>query len=414
MPCRVLFVTWDGPQVSYLESLFVPIFERLNGLGIHFDVLQFRWGEPELTLRATRRCREAEIGYRAVIVRRGIPVVAPFATALLGSRDVKRAVEDFGSDLVMPRSLLPALAALAAGGSRLRPMVHDADGLEADERVDFRGLSRANPVYRLLRMVERRAIADSRSVLVRTPEAAEILSRRASIGPERFRVVTNGRDPDLFHPPSPAQRREARAELGLPPDAPVLVYAGSIGPQYRMDKVAKAIAAVRRLAPDARLLLLTSEPSRALDVLERHDAEIARFTTALTVEPERVPFCLGAADAGLSFRSEAFSTRAIAPVKLGEYLLCGLPVIGTLAAGARLDEEIVFSDRSGADAAAEWLVGKVLPNRETMAKRARTVGLGHFSINASVRDYAQAIAAAWPGHGVARTEGDTMKTAIPS
>src|SRR5689334_22273616 len=123
MPCRVLFVTWDGPQVSYLESLFVPIFERLGGLGVHFDVLQFRWGEPALTIRAMRRCRDAGIGYRAVIVRRGLPVIAPFATALLGSRDVRSAVKDFGSDILMPRSLLPAIAVLAAGGSRLRPLL---------------------------------------------------------------------------------------------------------------------------------------------------------------------------------------------------------------------------------------------------------------------------------------------------
>ncbi|MGE5064161.1 MAG: hypothetical protein ACM3IG_08850, partial [Myxococcales bacterium] len=129
---------------------FVPIFERLGGLGIHFDVLQFRWGEPALTIRAGRRCRDAAIGYRAVIVRSGLPVVAPFLTALLGSREVRQAVRDFGSDLVMPRSILPALAVLAGGGRRLRPMLYDADGLEADERVDFRGLSRGNPVYRLL------------------------------------------------------------------------------------------------------------------------------------------------------------------------------------------------------------------------------------------------------------------------
>src|SRR5689334_17603136 len=178
MPCRVLFVTWDGPQVSYLESLFVPIFERLGGLGVHFDVLQFRWGEPALTIRANRRCRDAGLGYRAEIVRRGLPVVAPFLTALLGSREIRKAVRDFESDLVMPRSLLPALAVLGAGGNRLRPMIYDADGLEADERVDFRGLSRGNPVYRLLRQIERQAVIQARSVLVRSADAAAVLAER--------------------------------------------------------------------------------------------------------------------------------------------------------------------------------------------------------------------------------------------
>ena len=390
MPCRVLFVTWDGPQVSYLESLFIPIFERLSGLGIHFDVLQFRWGEPALTIRANRRCRDAGLGYRAVIVRRGLPVVAPFVSALVGSREVGRAVRDFGTDLVMPRSLLPALAVLAAGGNRLRPMIYDADGLEADERVDFRGLSRGNPVYRLLRQVERRAVVQSRSVLVRSADAAAILAERASVDRNRFHVVTNGRDPTLFRPATPAARRKARAELGLPLDAPVLVYSGSIAPQYRLDKVAGAIAAVRRLAPDAQLLVLTSEPSRALDMLEGHLPGIGGFTEAVTVQPERVPFYLGAADAGLSFRSEAFSTRAIAPVKLGEYLLCGLPVIGTAAAGsAALDREVFFADGGDSDAAAQWLLAR--PAK--IARRAREAGLEYFSLEASVAAYSNAIAA---------------------
>jgi glycosyltransferase involved in cell wall biosynthesis len=393
MPCRVLFVTWDGPQVSYLESLFVPIFERLGGLGVHFDVLQFRWGEPALTIRAMRRCRDAGIGYRAVIVRRGLPVIAPFATALLGSRDVRSAVEDFGSDILMPRSLLPAIAVLAAGGSRLRPLLYDADGLEADERVDFRGLSRGNPIYRLLRQVERRAVIESRSVLVRSTDAAIILSERASVDQERFHVVTNGRDPKQFRPATPATRCKARAELGLPTDAPVLVYSGSIGPQYRLDKVADTIAAVRRIAPDAQLLVLTSEPSRALDVLEGHLPGIGGFTEAVTVQPERVPFYLGAADAGLSFRSESFSTRAIAPVKLGEYLLCGLPVIGTAAAGsAGLDSDIFFADHGDPDAAAHWLLAR--PAK--VAQRAREAGLKYFSLEASVGAYIQVLATAWP------------------
>jgi glycosyltransferase involved in cell wall biosynthesis len=395
MESRILFVTWDGPQVSYLESLFVPIFERLEARGLQFDVLQFRWGDPALTIRAARRCRDAGIGYRAVVVPRGVPVVGPFVAAVSGSRETRAAVEDFKSDFVMPRSLLPALSVLAAGGSRLRPVIYDADGLEADERADFRGLSPASPVYRMLRIIERRAVRAATSVLVRTNEAADVLAQRSSVERERFHVVTNGRDPSLFRPPIAEERRRTRSELGLPADAPVLVYSGSIGPQYRLDKVGETIAAVRRRSPDARLLVLTSEPSNAIDVLEGHSPGIAQVTTVLSTEPERVSLYLGAADAGLSFRSDAFSTCAIAPVKLGEYLLCGLPVIGTARAAARrLDPEIFFPDSAPLDAAADWLLGTVIPNREALREKARQCGLEHFSLDASLRDYVRAIGAA--------------------
>ena len=389
---RILFVTWDGPQVHYLESLFLPIFERLKTHGLQFDVLQFRWGDPAHTVRIAKHCRAAGIGYRPVPVHRSPPVAGPFATAVLGRRDVRRAVRDFGSDLLMPRSLMPALAVLAAGGRRLRPMIYDADGLEADERVDFRRLSRSNPVYRLLRAIERRAVADARTVLVRTPAAAEILADRAAVDTDRFHVVTNGRDPDVFRPASDAERRRARAELAFPTDAPVLAYAGSIGPQYRFDLVASTFAAVRERSPEAQLLVLTSEPSRAVDLLEQHRPGIGRSAEALSVEPERVPFLLGAADAGLSFRSEAFSTRAIAPVKLGEYLLCGLPVIGTAGVSPEaLDPRLFCAAGDDSEAAAKWLLGTVLPNQATLARDARALGMRIFSVEASVRDYLAAI-----------------------
>jgi glycosyltransferase involved in cell wall biosynthesis len=110
------------------------------------------------------------------------------------------------------------------------------------------------------------------------------------------------------------------------------------------------------------------------------------------VEPERVPYLLGAADAGLSFRSEAFSTRAIAPVKLGEYLLCGLPVIGTMGVGPEtLDPHVFCAVGDDPDAAAEWLLGTVLPNRATLARDARALGMRGFSVEASVRAYLAAL-----------------------
>ena len=66
---NILFVTWDGPQVSYLESLFVPIFQRLGQKGMHFHVLQFTWGGiPERRAFSRQACEQAGISYRSVII----------------------------------------------------------------------------------------------------------------------------------------------------------------------------------------------------------------------------------------------------------------------------------------------------------------------------------------------------------
>lgn len=393
---RILFVTWDGPQVNYLESLFLPIFVGLRPLGYHFDVLQFRWGDAASTEKVRRECERAGIGYRAVTIWRRAGGIGPLLSALAGRRSIRKAASDFGSDLLMPRSLMAAIPVLAAGGARFRPILFDADGLAADERVEFAGLSRSSTTYKLLRAVERRMVQSSRSILVRSPKGAEILRQRAgaAIPLSAFHTVSNGRDEHVFQPFDEMNRRATRLELGIAADAPVLVYAGSVGRQYRLDLVGELAREIARLRPDTRLLVLSGSPDLA-------SAELAGGETpppiVLRVAPEEVPRYLAAADIGLAFRANSFSMQAVAPVKISEYLLCGVPVIGTAAVGdnrAATEAGVFFDEeKAGIAAAAEWAATRVLPERESFRERARAVGLEFFSLRRSVQDYAAALAA---------------------
>lgn len=388
---RILFVTWDGPQVHYLESLFLPIFAGLARHGVHVDVLQFRWGPEAQAETVARLCAEAGCGYRHMRIRRGLAGLGPFATAFAGGAEVRRAARAFASDAVMPRSHMPAIAVAAAGGRRFRPILFDADGFAADEKVEFGSLSAAGPTYRLLRQVERRTVRASASVIVRSAAAAAILQERADVGPERFHVVANGRDESVFRPFDPESRLAVRAELGIAPEAPVAVYAGSVGPQYRFDLVRDFAAALERLRPDARLLVLSGSPD-----LARAELEGAACAPAfLRVSPERVGRYLAAADLGLAFRARSFSVQGVAPVKLGEYLLSGVPALGNAMVGdtaAAIAAGVFLEDGAGPDAAARWLVEEILPRRDAYRERARAAGLEGFSLRRSVEDYLAAIA----------------------
>ena len=388
---RILFVTWDGPQVTYLESLFLPIFRDLKQHGYAFDVLQFRWGDKASEDRIRAACEAAGVRYRSVRIWRWSSG-GPFLSALWGARKVRSAVRAFGSDIIMPRSLMPAIAVLAAGGGKLRPILFDSDGLAADERVEIAGLAPTSLTYRILRDVEAQMVRVSRSIMTRTRQASEILHHRA--GPPvtlaAFHTVANGRDEAVFRPGDAAARHEMRRRLGLEAAAPLLVYAGSIGPQYRVDAMGSLFREVRQLRPDARFLVLTGSPERATAALGSE----AQQAVIMRVQPEEVAAFLAAADVGLAYRSTAFSMQGIAPVKLSEYLLCGLPVIGTAAIGdtkAVVDEGLFFDDHSGSRAAARWFVDEVLPHREIFRERTREAGIAQFSLARSVADYLRAI-----------------------
>ena len=45
---NVLFMTWDGPQTSYMEGLFMPILSEVqNRTNYKIHVIQFTWGSQE-------------------------------------------------------------------------------------------------------------------------------------------------------------------------------------------------------------------------------------------------------------------------------------------------------------------------------------------------------------------------------
>jgi len=393
---KILFVTWDGPQVHYLESLFLPIFAGLRPDGYEFEILQFRWGSAAEEAAVRSACADAGCGYRSVRIWRW-GALGAFATALLGGLRIRRAVRRSGADAIMPRSVLPSLAVLAGGGSGLRPVLLDADGIEADERVEFAGMKATGLAYRLLRDIEAQMVRKSMAVLVRTAAARDILMARAGppADPAKYRIVGNGRDGRAFHPSDEQSRRAVRSELGIASDAPLIVYVGSFGPKYRTHAIGELAMALRARRADTRLLVLSLAPEQVRAELFDRFPDLADFARIERAPPRDVARYLAAADVGTVFINETFSTRTVLPVKTGEYLLCGVPAVGTVAIGdneAALRAGVFFDDRRGPDEAARWVVEEVLPRREDYRQRARAIGVEHFSLERSIRDYRDALA----------------------
>ncbi|MEO7826434.1 MAG: glycosyltransferase, partial [Allosphingosinicella sp.] len=190
-------------------------------------------------------------------------------------------------------------------------------------------------------------------------------------------------------------RLAVRAELGIAADAPLIAYVGSFGPKYRTRAIGELAVELRAIRADTRLLVLSLAPEQVQSELFDAFPDLAAFTIVERVPVEAVARYLAAADVGTVFIAETFSTRAVLPVKTGEYLLCGVPVVGTVAAGHNeeaLREGVFFDDRRGPVEAARWVAEEILSAREPYRRRARAVGEEHFSLESSIRDYRRALA----------------------
>ena len=389
---NILFITWDSPETRYLERLFLPIFMGLQERGYRFHVLQFSWGAEELAKARAALCANSDIPYRKINVTRRLGAAGPFSSAVLGARAIKQAVSDWQIDTLMPRSLMPALAVLRMRNSAQDDLniVFDADGLAADERVDFGGLSPHSLTYRFLRDIEGALLRRSDAVLTRTESARSILLARAgsALKPQNCHVVSNGVDAGPF--------TDALQHFPKATKEPfTLCYCGSIGAQYRLPEMLDIACKMKTQIPELQFRIFSQYQDVVQRALKDKGLHEENWIECKAVPSEKVPEELVQCDLGIALREPSFSTQAILPIKLGEYLLAGLPVIGTPGVGNtdQLSDFGVFRSTEADDLeeTLKWIVDEVLPNRALMREKSHAAGKKYFSLESTVDSYVVAL-----------------------
>ncbi|MGC3947720.1 MAG: glycosyltransferase [Chryseolinea sp.] len=393
---RVLFIAWDSASVSYLEGLFIPIFIGLQKHDYQFHVIQFSWASKEKVHSIELLCNTAGIAYtHKPIELRPIATVGKFITTYLGGNFVRHYIKKFAIDIVIPRSTMPASMVVNLK-RKLKDvgLAFDADGLPIDERVDFAGLRVGSFRHRKLEKIEGTIITNADVVLTRTSVAADYLSKKYKAVRSKFIQVTNGRNPSLFNFSEEA-RSEVRSSLGIPMDATVLVYCGSIGPQYGVDEMLYIHKRLREFKTNVFLLVITNNVERMNEKLKNTQGE---NVVVKGVPVGEVPMYLSAADISLALRKDAFSMVGVSPIKLGEYLLMGLPVVASARIGDTeqilKDQDFAFVldnfDQSNLDNAISWLEN-VIPRADTIRTSVREFAMPRFSLERSVETYHMAL-----------------------
>ncbi|MBD2757949.1 D-inositol-3-phosphate glycosyltransferase [Yimella sp. cx-573] len=153
--------------------------------------------------------------------------------------------------------------------------------------------------------------------------------------PARVRVVSPGVDLEVL---KPADQDECRADLGLPPDADVLLFVGRIQPLKAPDLLVRAVAAMLQDHPERRdrtVVAILGGPSGsgmdkpwALQAMARElgVADVVQFVPPQT-RPQLARWFAAADLTVVPSHSESFGLVAI------ESMACGTPVVASNVGG---------------------------------------------------------------------------------
>jgi glycosyltransferase involved in cell wall biosynthesis len=383
----VLYLTYDGLADHIGQSQVLPYLLGCAQAGHCITVISFE--KPARMAihgdEVSRRCREAGIEWRPQRFRSSPPLLAKAIDLAAMRRAAARAVRERRFGLIHCRSYPAAAIGLKLKRKHGIPLLFDMRGFWPDQRREGgrwrsdTALGRA--LFNRWKKLEGELYGEADHIVVLTAAAREVIVASPRYRDAPISVIPCCADFDLFRLSTAEERSAARAELGIGADAPILVYLGSLGTVYRLDALLGVFAAARERLPGLKVLFIGS--GRLGPIL----TEAGRIGVQLgpdeirsvTAAREDVSRWINAGDVGLCFCTPTFSSLGVSATKVGEYLACGLPVVGNRQIGdfARIVEAVgsgnVLDDltEESLREAGERMPGLIHAERAQIRERAR-------------------------------------------
>lgn len=376
-----VYITYWSLLDPLCQSQSLPYLFSLTRGGYRIGLITFeqpRWRmTPEQSEAKRLELASQGIEWHPMRYHKRPQLLSTFYDIAAGSFVAARLAKRSSASVIHGRAAVAsAIAAMASELAGTRLFV-DADGPLSQEYVDAGVWKEGSIGHRLTAWGERRAMELADVVAVLTTHRKQEVTSWLSQTP--IHVLPCAVDLQRFEP-LPGSRRALRAELGL--KGTVFVYAGKPGGWYDTEEMVAFMVAAKDVFDPLTLLVLTREDPTAF-AASCEDAQIPLVVRA--VSPAEMPDYLSSADVGLCFLRPFPSKLSCSPIKVGEYLACGLPVLSTSGCG---DYDWLIETES---------IGAVVANSERDAYPGAVRELERVLKDPGIRDRCRDAARRWVG-----------------
>jgi len=335
----VLYITQNGVTDHIGRSQVAPYVLGLANQGFKIHVLSAeKPGQDALIAQYQQLFDEAGIRWTRVRYLNKPSVVGPAWTQALMQRAAHRLVKTESIRLIHCRSFPPALIAYRLKQALGVKYIFDFRDFYADGGMrKTRGL--AWLMYRRLKQLEAPMIRNADKVVCLTERAKEVLSqwylKDVTNAAQRFQVIPCCADFSHFNLMrlSAADIARGQKKAGFQPGDFVLLYLGSLGPDYLLSQMLALFRQVLAVKPEACFLFVSNNGKELVD--SECDAQGVprdriRFVSA---DRNEVPSLIALADLSVVFIQSDISKVGCSPTKLAELFACNVPVIANTGVG---------------------------------------------------------------------------------
>lgn len=354
----VLYITQNGIADHIGQSQVAPYIMGLARLGHRIHLLSAEKDGREETIARYQKLFDAcGIKWTRVRYHSAPKVLGPLRTQWLMERAARRIVASDGVKAIHCRSYPAALI-----GRRLKRRLgvrylYDFRDFYADGGLT-KGSRLLRPLYMRMKQLEGPMIREADRIVCLTARARDLLIdwylADQPEPAERFQIIPCCADFTLFDPAEvePETLERLRTKLGLAPGQTVLLYLGSLGPDYLLPEMMDLFAELTKERSDARFLFVSNNGRELVEAqCAEKGIDPARivFTSADRAE---VPPHIALATLSVVFIRADQSKAGCSPTKLAELFAMNVPVIANCGVGDM--DSIIAPERNGSALVADF------------------------------------------------------------
>lgn len=395
---KVLYLSYDGLTDPLGQSQVIPYLQGLTQQGYSFTIISFE--KPKQFQKGKDQIQslldDSGIYWVPLTYHRSPPVLATLYDVWRMRWKAYELQQTYNFRIVHCRSYIPALIGMAMKRRLGVKFVFDMRGFWADERVEGGLWNLKNPVYRFIfnyfKRRERELLSYADYTITLTHKAKQVIHQWKNIQrqPISIQVIPCCVDIELFDPAKINQSAQnaLRNQLGIPDNAFVLSYLGSLGTWYMAEEMLNFFSVLQQSRPDAFFLFITQGLPKTIQQLGQQQGIDANKIVVASATRLEVPLYLSLSNWSVFFIKPVFSKQGSSATKMGEIMSMGIPLVTNRGIG---DSDIivqesgvgVLTDPRHNQAAIDAIAhGSAIP-----AKHIRTAAITHFSLLKGVTAY---------------------------